>query len=222
MKSQGLQKLTKTDKKINDLLAKPVLLRSEVDKNLSHVEKQILGKILTKNINEFKGVELDKLLKKIDDILPDETRNELWENNHHKITTAISQLIEDCGKMPTKNHIASETGLSRQTISKHLKNFNDHPLYAGQMEQFRFMADRVLAKVIRMAAQGEGNVKAARLYFDIIGGLNSQSSPQIKTQNNYIQINQVKLNQDIINELPSDQRAKIEEILTNTLQAIKA
>jgi predicted transcriptional regulator len=214
---KGLQKLTETDKKINELLAKPLLLQSDIDKALTKEEKQILGKILTDQLNELKGAERDKFLIKIDDMLPTETRNELWENNHYSITVAISKLIEDYGKMPTKNHIARETGLSRQTIHKHLNAFQEHPLYAEQIKQFKFMADRVLAKVIKLAVQGEGNIKAARLYFEIIGGLNNQSNTSIKTQNNFIQINGTVLSQETIKQLNPEQLNTIENILKTAL-----
>ena len=55
------------------------------------------------------------------------------------------------------------------------------------------MADRVLAKVVKAASLGD--MKAARLYFDVMGNYGNQSSinTTINTQNNYIQINQTKL-----------------------------
>lgn len=219
---KGLQKLTETDKKIKRLLSKPLILKSEVNKLLNKEEKQVFSQILLKKMNEVKGAERDKFLLQLDDILPTETRNELWENNHYEITVAISKLIEDYGKMPTKNQIAKETGLSRQTIHKHLNAYHEHPLYEEQIKQFKFMADRVLAKVIKLAVVGEGNIKAARLYFEIIGGLNNQNNTSIKTQNNFIQINGTVLSQETIKQLNPEQLNTIENILKAALpQQIK-
>ena len=128
----------------------------------------------------------------------------------------MSQLIEETGKMPTKNEIASKTGLSRQTVFKHLKEYDSNPLYSNQIQQFRFMADRVLAKVIKMAVAGEGNIKAARLYFDVMGSSFNGQSPNntlIQNQNNYIQINGTVLSQETLKQLSPEQLNQIEKVL---------
>ncbi len=51
------------------------------------------------------------------------------------------------------------------------------------------MTSKVLATVFKFAVNGD--VKAARLYFDIVGSntIQSSSSTIVKSQNNYIQIN---------------------------------
>jgi hypothetical protein len=214
---QGLQKLTETDKKIAQLMGKEKISYSEVDELLSNPEKKVLSDFLTKEINSAKGEERDILLNKIDEIIPKDVKNQFWENNHYSITAAISKHIEESGKMPTKNQIAMDTGLSRQTVHKHLSGYAEHPLYAEQLNQFKFMADRVLAKVIKLA--GQGDVKAARLYFDVMGYLNGHhsSSTLIKNQNNYIQINGTILSQETIKRLTPDQLNIIEAILKSPM-----
>ncbi len=72
-----------------------------------------MGRVLTKKINETKGDELEKLLKQIVDIMPTDTKNQLWENNHSQITASVKKYIEEYGVMLTKNQIAKNTGLSR-------------------------------------------------------------------------------------------------------------
>ena len=120
--------------------------------------------------------------------------------------------------MPTKTEIATKTVLSRQTIHKHLKDFATHPLYAEQMLQFKIMADRVMAKVLKIAVLGEGNVKAARLYFELLGYLGGQSglNTTINTQNNYIQINGTVFSQESIKHLKPEQLNQIENLIKNT------
>jgi hypothetical protein len=88
-------------------------------------------------------------------------------------------------------------------------------LYAEQLNQFKFMADRVLAKVIKAASLGD--MKAARLYFDILNNLGNQSgnNTTINTQNNYIQINQTKLSQETIKHLSPEQLNQIEAVLNS-------
>ena len=217
---QGLQKLTETEIKINSLLAQKKITQIGIDKLLNFKQKQVLGRVLTKKLNELKSDDRDDFLEKIEDIIPIDTKNQLWENNHANITASMTKYIEEYGKMPTKNRIASDTELSRQTVSKHLNGYDKHPLYAEQLNQFKFMADRVLAKVIKAASLGD--MKAARLYFDILNNLGNQSgiNTTINTQNNYIQINQTKLSQDIVQQLTPDQLNQIEAVLQSVSKVI--
>jgi len=215
---KSLQRLTETEKKFEVLLEHHRITKQVFDDELNFSEKNEFGQYLTELINEKSGSELDNLLEKISEILPQSTKNQLWENNQYKITVAISELMEEYGKMPTKNRIAEGTGLSRQTISKHLKDYQTHPLFAEEKLKFKFMSDRVLAKVYKVAISN-GDIKAARLYFEVTGYLGSQSTPKntFNTQNNFIQINQNKITQDNIKQLSPEQISVIEGILLNTL-----
>lgn len=218
---QGLQKLTETEIKINSLLAQKKITQIGIDKLLNFKQKQVLGRVLTKKLNELKSDDRDDFLEKIEDIIPIDTKTQLWENNHANITASMTKYIEEYGKMPTKNKIASDTELSRQTVSKHLNGYDKHPLYAEQLNQFKFMADRVLAKVIKAASLGD--MKAARLYFDIMGNLGVKQSvlkSTINTQNNYIQINQTKLSQETIKLLTPDQLNQIEAVVQSVSKVI--
>jgi len=211
---KGLQRLTETEAKFNLLLKNKKILRADVDAMLNIKEREEFGPYLTNLLNEKKGEELADFIEQISDIMNQSTKNQLWENNHYKITLAITKLLEDYGKMPTKNQISDEAGLSRQTVSKHLKDYQSHPLYVEEMQKFKFMADRVLAKVYKIAVSNS-DVKAARLYFEVLGYLGNQSglNTTINTQNNFIQINQTKLSQETIKHLSPDQLTQIEGIL---------
>ena len=164
---KGLQRLTETEAKFNLLLKNKKILRADVDAMLNIKEREEFGPYLTNLLNEKKGEELADFIEQISDIMNQSTKNQLWENNHYKITLAITKLLEDYGKMPTKNQISDEAGLSRQTVSKHLKDYQSHPLYVEEMQKFKFMADRVLAKVYKIAVSNS-DVKAARLYFEVL------------------------------------------------------
>jgi hypothetical protein len=174
-------------------------------------------------LNDKKGIEPEELIEQISEITPDTLKNQLWENNHYNITTAISKLIEEYGRMPTKNLLSTETGLSRQTIHKHLKEFESHPIYAEEIRKFKFMTHRVLSKVYKYAMNGD--VRAAKLYFEVLGYFGNQSSlnTTINTQNNYIQINQTRLSQETIKLLSTEQLNLIENIINvaNPLAKIK-
>lgn len=108
--------------------------------------------------------------------------------------------------MPSKAEIAVTAELSRQTVHKHLKEYINHPLHLGQIEQFKFMSSKVLTKMFQYAVNG--NVSAAKLYFNVVGGLNNQeqttNNTLIENQNNYIQINGTVLSQDTIKHLNTE------------------
>jgi hypothetical protein len=115
--------------------------------------------------------------------------------------------------MPPKFVIARETGLSRQTVAKHLTDYKTHPQYLAEMEQFKYMAPKILAGVCKLACNGD--VKAARLYFEMVGAINKkQPNTVINKQNNYIQINNTILSQENLNQLSKEQLNQIEHIIS--------
>lgn len=213
---KGLQKFTDSEVKINKILSLEQITLDDIEP-LSEVEKDNLMAILTKTFNGLKDTARDKFYKKIELITGDSTKNQLWEYNHNQITWAISTIMQENGRMPTKTELAMKTNLSRQTIHKHLKEYASHPLYLQQIEQFRFMTSKVLAKVFKFAINGDTG--AAKLYFNLMGNINGRSvnNTSIQNQNNYIQINGMVLSQETVKQLNSDQLTTIEKILKSAL-----
>lgn len=126
--------------------------------------------------------------------------------------------MQEFGRMPTKTEIATKTELSRVTVHKHLKEYANHPQYLGQLEQFRFMTSKVLAKVFQYAINGDTG--AAKLYFNVIGFNNNEQVPTntlIQNQNNFIQINGTVLSQETIKHFTTEQLNVIETILKKAL-----
>ena len=215
MTKKGLQKLTDMSK-INAMFNLEQITFADYSK-LSPEEGAIFCKLINEKINSLKGVEKDVFVKQIELITDQQTKNEIWEINHNQITWAISKLMQEYGRMPSKMEISRKTELSRQTIHKHLKEYASHPQYLGQVEQFRFMTNKVLTRVFDYAVNG--NVKAAKLYFEVVGSLSNQlpGNTLIKNQNNYIQINGTILSQDTIKNLKPEQVLQIEGILKGLL-----
>lgn len=212
---KSLQKFTET--KINKILSLERITPKDLEQ-LSEKESTRLMEILNERFNKLKGTERDKFYKKIEPIISNTAKNRLWEYNHNQITWAISVLMQEYGRMPTKTEIATETGLSRQTVHKHLKEYATHPQYLGQIEQFRFMTSKVLAKVFQFAVNGDTG--AAKLYFNVMGFMNNGQTPNntlIQNQNNYIQINGTVLSQETIKYLNPEQLNTIETILKTAL-----
>jgi hypothetical protein len=212
---QGLQRLT--ENKLNKIFEKKKITQAEV-KKLSKVEYELFAKMITEKFNALEGDEKEIFWNKIEDITGELTKNQVWEYNNSKITIAISTLMQQYGRMPSKTELAEETKLSRTTIHKHLKEFGTHPLYLEEMEQYKFMASKVLTKVFSFAVNGD--VLAAKLFFNVVGNLNNtprQKNTLIQNQNNYIQINGMVLSQEVIERLSPEQICTIESILIASL-----
>ena len=161
-------------------------------------------------LNKSKGVDRDLIWQKSEDLVDTQTKSEYWECNHILITRAISTLMQENGRMPSKVELSIKSGLSRQTIHNHLNEYSTHPLYIEQVEQFRFMREKILATVLRLAVNGD--VKAARRFLDCTKYSDSSEKAN-QTINNYIQINQIKITQDSIAKLIPAQLGQIKEIL---------
>ena len=209
---KGLQKFTNLETKIAELFELDQITKNDI-KQLNDNEISKLNSFLTETINKIKGLERDLFIRKIEPLLDNTTKNQLWEMNHNQITAAISDLMQEYNRMPSKAEIAIKTELSRPTIHKHLKEYMCHPIYLQQIEQFRFMTSKVLAKVFKFAVNGD--MSAAKLYFNVIGNITGSFSNNtlIQNQNNYIQINGTVLSQETIKRLNPDQLTTIENIL---------
>ena len=210
---KGLQRLTNSKVKVDRVLALEEITLSDLEQ-LNRTENDSLMEILGEKLNKLKGSERDKFCRKINLITSEATKNQIWENNHLQIGWAISSLIRKHGNMPSKTEIAIESELGRQTIDKHLKEYANHPQYLGQIEQFRFMIPKVLARVFQFAV--DGDVGAAKLYFNVMGMLNNgkPSNRFIQNQqNNFIQINSMTINQELLKHLKPEQLDTIESIL---------
>jgi hypothetical protein len=199
--------------KISSLLSQQKITLHDVD-NLTPPERGQLQQTINKTLAEVKGADRDIFLNKIDALLPPDTKNDVWEHNHTVISATISNFMQKHGIMPTKQAVAEETGFSRQTVAKHFKEYNAHPEFMAQAEQFKFMSHNVLANVFKYASNGD--MRAARLYFEMVGALNKQpAGTVVNAQNNYIQINNTILSQENLKQLTAEQLNQIENIVKN-------
>jgi len=211
-KNKSLQRFTNSKSKVEMLFELDKITFNNIEQ-LSPNEKSEAVIIMNEKINTLKGLEREAFIEKCYNVFNNSTKNQLWENNHRSITWAISTLMQEYGRMPTKIEIAEKTELSRQTVHKHIKEYSNHPQYLMQNEQFKFMTDKVLAKVFHYAVNGD--MAAAKLYLNSMGAneRNNKGSTLIQNQNNYIQINGLVLNQETIKQLKPEQLLLIENIL---------
>lgn len=212
---KSLQKLTDSESeiKINTVLNLEEITLKDLA-TLNEIERNRLMGLINEKFSKAKGTEKDNLIKQLDQIMNSTMKNQLWEYNQNQITWAISTFIQENGRIPTTTEIATKTELSRQTVHKHLKEYSSHPLYLEQIEQFKFLTSKVLARVFTFAVNGD--IGAAKLYLNVMGCLNngqSSNNTLIQNQNNYIQINGTVLSQETIKNLSPEQLSNIETIL---------
>jgi predicted transcriptional regulator len=205
----SLQKFTKSESKVRRLLSRKTITINQWNA-LTKSERNLANKLLTEKYNNAKGKERDMIEKQMEGITSEQTKNQIWAINHIRINASISKLIQTFNRMPSRDEISEDCGLSRQTIYKHLQEYSEHPLFKEEMNQYRFASIGLLARIYNMALNGD--IKASKLFFNIVG---NDASPKqtIGTQNNYIQINGRILSQDIIKQLTPDKLIQIEEIL---------
>jgi hypothetical protein len=197
--------------KVNNLLSLRKITQGDIS-DLSPLELDCLAKTATNKLRQLTGEERDDFLDKIELIVPETTKSNIWEANQLAITNAISSFMTEHGIMPTIGAIADEAGLSRQTVAKHLKEYKTRPEFIAEVEQLRFMAPKLVASLYKSAAKGD--TRAARLYLETVGAVNRQQpGTLINQQNNYIQINNTILSQENLGKLSAEQLDQIERIV---------
>ena len=210
---QHLQKLTDSEKKLHNLLRRKQVTDEDI-KQLNKPEKKRLMEIINEEVKRADPVQRDKILNKVEPIVDEQTIVDFWEYNHGRIMYAITSMIQENGRMPTRSEIAIRVQLSRTTVYKHLKEFATHPLYLEQLQKMRMLATNVLTKVYT-AAMNNDDIGAAKLYFNVMGML--QNGQGNTVQNNFIQINGIVVTQEAVKRLNPEQLFIIENVLKSAL-----
>jgi predicted transcriptional regulator len=206
-------KFTAIERTIDQLFSLKKITVKDIE-GLSKPERDYLSETINQTLQHLTGAKRDDFLNKIECIVPTSTKNQFWEYNHHVISSAISKLMRQHGCMPPKNAIAEETGLSRQTVAKHIAAYKTHPEYMAEIEQFKFMTPKMLASVYKFAENGD--MTAARLFFEMVGTINKhQPNTTLNGQTNYIQINNTILSQENLSQLSPEQLNQIEKIIVS-------
>ncbi len=208
----ALTNFTTTKEKIDRVFALEKITPKDVE-DFNQLEREYFNEIATKRLEPLKGAQRDNFLNKVESIFSANTKNSVWEYNHLVITNFISKFMREHGIMPPKNCIVEQTGLSRQTVAKHFKEYTSHPEFTAEIEQFKFMANNILATVFKYASRGD--MRAARLYLEMVGAINKKQNTVVNEQNNYIQINNTILSQENLKQLTAEQLNQIESFITN-------
>lgn len=202
--SKALQNFT-----FSELLKKEIITKDDLN-SFSDEEQTEIFQTISKLYNEAKGKEKDKIYLQASEIIAPETKNSIWEVNHNQIICFIHNGIIQNNKMPTIIDLVEKTGLSRQTITKHLKEFKENDLYKEHKAQFQILATSVLKKLFDLSMNG--SVQACKIFLDAIG----ETNQSIKA-NQYIDKQQNNYNAEPVENLTIEQRLQRLNLTENEL-----
>ncbi|WP_033961258.1 helix-turn-helix domain-containing protein [Psychroserpens jangbogonensis] len=213
-KEKSLQKVTDIDK-INTLKDIKGFVKANPERALEVIDK--LQDLLNESYNEKLGLDYQivELIAKCYTLAnekehADFVRNLTYENNHTTIGICIHNHICENRCFPSIMTIKHETGLSRQTVYRHIKNgFSDNfnSLVKGKVE---YMIPKALEKLYYIGIQ-DNNATALKHFIELSGATKTMQV------NNFIQINNLKLTKEDFNKLPHQDILEIESILSKTL-----
>ncbi|HRG88626.1 MAG TPA: hypothetical protein PLW44_06360 [Chitinophagales bacterium] len=174
---------------------------------LKPYEKETLHKIVTEWLQVLDGKQT--LLRNIVHQLTGQATNQqVEETNRHKIYNAIQQHILKYKAMPSQQQVAMQTGISRQTVAKHIQvQFNNTDEFIAQYNY----AAKALLDIMLYDAMHHRNILAARYYLNALHKINT-ATPQPAQ----ITIGNTTITQQLANELTAEQVKAIEEILNNS------
>lgn len=216
--NKGLQTFTDFD----SLKSREAMLQFKEERP-NEFEK--LGQWLVNKLNEGltatapeSGV-VDKFFKRLENYysiykpeILEENRRSQWQINKSRIEKAINSSILNNNRLPSHCEIAEETGLSRVTVGKHLKEGFGSENYKEEIESYKIMTPRILNAMYKMAIE-QSNLKAMKIFLDYFKDGNSSTVSTIKQQNNYLQFNNTRIDEVTVNNLPEEARLQIEGII---------
>lgn len=143
-------------------------------------------------------------------------KRDRWYVNDSKIAAHIYSYINDHGFMPANTQISQVTGLSRQTVDKHLKEREFSIIQDEELQKFKAMNSHALTALYRIGISNK-DVKALKAYIDLTKDIMQPSGGCRITNNNYIQFNSITLSQENIKRLKPEHILQIEGILMEAL-----
>lgn len=204
MVKQGLQKFTdsrvahETPESVNKYLEQIIKgekINLAVVWNLTEEEKHNIEAVFTAAVITLAGDDREAFLDKTEDVLTETSKSEIWERNHYTIMSAVDYLTRHTGQMPTTTRIATETQLSRNTVTKHLKEYYNSQTYKDKSGALKCLREGLLMKVYYEATKG--NMKAAKLFLEATKMNEEPTSRNVQNQqNNFVQINGTVISQE--------------------------
>lgn len=91
-----------------------------------------------------------------------------WEENHRRISDAVLSHVASSKKPPTQEQIAKLSGLSRETVNKHLQELDYDRLFERERSRLAIHSDVLTMALLNSAMKGSG--AAQKMCFQIIYG----------------------------------------------------
>jgi len=217
MKKKALQRLTNTPPAVLEILNCDTITQEQISA-LTRAEVCELNRLLTERFNsDISPAERDRLWGVLEPIVDEQTKNVVWENNHTSITARLSNYLNEYNVLPTKQKLSELTGLSRQTIHKHLKEYGKSPYFKYRQEALELLSENLIGRLYTFACAG--NVQAAKLFLEITGAYKpaSRAPEQPGSTTNYVQINNTIFTQENLRQLAPEQLAEVEKVLHKAL-----
>lgn len=217
-KKKSIQKVTDISK-LNTVKDIKKFVRDNPDRSNEVLDK--LQDLLNKSYADKLGLEYDiiELICKCFLLLNDEdsctfTRNVTYEANHNIIGSFIHNHICENRCFPSIMVIKNETGLSRQTIYKHINNGFSDQFNSVVKGKINYMIPKALEKLYLIGIQ-DNNATALKNFIELSGFTSHKNTTNV---NNYIQINNLKLSRDEFNQLPNETILEIETLISKTIK----
>lgn len=112
--------------------------------------------------------------------------------------------------MPTITNIANETGLSRTSVYKHLTDIKTQGLESDVRLQQSALVEQGISRLYKIG-MNDCNPTVLKYFIQF-----ADPSTRVRTVNNYIQINNIRLTQEDIKSLPESTIATIESLVKKT------
>jgi hypothetical protein len=142
-----------------------------------------------------------------------EDRTIQFQRNQHTIKRSLESYIAAHGKLPNITTLAKITGLSRPTIHSHLNEGVLGLQFKQELSKLQLLSTELLVKLYQMGQNGDS--KAIKMLFDII---QSGQRVQVPQRANFIQINNLKVQNQNIERLSPKAKSRIEKIIRSELK----
>lgn len=137
-------------------------------------------------------------------------KRDRWNLNEAIIKKFMHKTMTTKGYLPTNTEISTATGLSRVTVIEHIKGNSLSMFKAEEREQYKMLNSSALNELYFLAF-AYSNVKALKMFIELTKDDNNT------VVNNFIQINNTKIDTVLIEKLPAETRRQIETLILENL-----
>ena len=191
----------KTEEFIVDIINGRKWERNHLD-NYSEEEHQIYLNFLEGAFSLLGFNDRDRFLNRIENVLTEASKNNIWEFEHVAIENAIDTLARDKNRLAARIEVSDKTCLNQETIKKHKGEYFQSHHHTQRQQEFLLMKERLLSHCYKFAINGD--MKSTRLFFEATSEKRPETSIK-NQQNNFVQINNLTITEEqIINCLKTN------------------